>query len=243
MPPINQPADLDRTLADLQRQVDELKHLVSLTTSRGSLILPAGTNLGVVDVDGQILVFVGSFQTLRPDGQQEQGVRINRDDGSAVLTVQNFTGTAEGYQQFLALWDRAQQIILSDDTASGNGLARPYVPIPLTETRHTDWPKVTDAAFVPVWDSSFFYKVNARAWVDLRVGSDVSGTTGEVRVLVDGVQVGTTQTVGFTIEGKRVGPFVVPGKAYTSHTIEVQARRTAGTGNICVGAHAWGTQT
>lgn len=246
MPPINQPADLDRTLADLQRQIDELKHLVSLTTTRGSLILPPGTSLAVQDVDGQILGYIGSFARTRPDGQFEQGVRYNRDDGSAAFTIQAYqtdAATMADYRQFFALWDGSGQIVVSDDAASRGSLSRPFVPIPLTETRYPDWPAVTDGAFVGVWDSAYFYKVNARAWVDLRVACDVAGTTGEVMVLVDGVQVGTTQSVGFVIEGKRVGPFVIPGDAYSQHIIEVRARRTAGTGAVRVAAHAWGTQS
>lgn len=251
MPPINQPADLDRQLAALQRQLDELRHLVSLTTSRGSLILPPGTSLAVVDVDGQALVFVGASTRLRPDGQHEQGVRINRDDGTAALTVQNAyaEGTGE-YQQYLGLWDRAQRVIVSDDTISGSGLARPYVPIPLTRARYTDMVAVTsqananpDGGWVDVFDSGWFHKVNAKARVDVRCTTDVSGTTGEFRVLVDGVQVGTTQSVVFVIEVKSVGPFVVPGDAYSQHVIKVQARRTAGTGAVRVDASCWGVQS
>jgi hypothetical protein len=196
---------------------------------------------------GASTVYMGGITPLMPDGTPQPGIIIRREDGTISLAQYDPTpdpAVADGFNQFLAVYDRAQTIVVSDDTASGQGLSRPYIPIPITRARYTDMVAVTDSSFVNVFETpGAFYKVNARARADIRCTTDVSGTLGEVRVLVDGVQVGETQTVEFTVATKYVGPFVVPGAAYTSHQITVQARRTAGTGAVRLDAAVWGVQS
>ncbi|WP_158544445.1 hypothetical protein [Blastococcus sp. TBT05-19] len=195
---------------------------------------------------GDSTVYMGGITPALPDGTLQPGLVLRREDGTIALALYDPTpdNTGDGFNQFLALYDRAQVIVVSDDTASGQGLSRPYVPIPVTRARYTDMVAVTDSAFVDVFRTpGAFHKVNARARADIRCTTDVAGTTGEVRVLVDGVQVGDVQPVGFTVETKYVGPFAIPGDAYTTHSIVVQARRTAGTGAVRLDAAVWGVQS
>lgn len=195
---------------------------------------------------GDSTVYMGGITPLLPDGTTQPGLIVRRNDGTIVLALGDPTpdpSTPGGFQQFLSWYDRAQNIVMSDDDSSGQGLSRPYVPIPVTRARYTDMVAVTDGTFVDVFDSLPFYKVNARALVNLRYTTDVSGTAGEIRVLVDGVQVGSTVAVGFAVSTNFIGPFVVPGDAYTAHTIKVQARRTAGTGAVRLDAAILGMQS
>jgi hypothetical protein len=196
---------------------------------------------------GDSTVYMGGITPAMPDGTLQPGLIVRREDGTISLAQYDPTpdpSVADGFNQFLALYDRAQSIVLADDTASGQGLSRPYVPIPVTRARYTDMVAVTDSAFVNVFETpGVFHKVNARARADIRCTTDVSGTTGEVRVLVDGVQVGDTEPVDFLVTTKYIGPFVVPGNAYTAHSITVQARRTAGTGAVRLDAAVWGVQS
>jgi hypothetical protein len=189
--------------------------------------------------------YVGPVTPAQPDGTKQPGWLVYRADGTLVLAMFDAfpEDGPEGVNQALNWYDRSGGIVLADDTDSGQGLARPYVPIPLTRARYTDMVAVTDGAFVDVFDSGYFYKVNARARVDVRCTTDASDTTGELRVLVDGVQVGTTQTVDFLVTMKNIGPFVIPGDAYSQHVVKVQARRTTGTGAVRLAAAAWGMQT
>lgn len=225
-----------------------------LTVSGGGGITIDGgafrvTGLPGVDPEatGDATVYMGGVTPTLPDGTLQPGLIIRREDGTLALALYDPTpdpSVPDGFNQFLALYDRAQQIVMSDDTDSGQGLARPYVPIPVTRARYTDWVAVTDGGFVDVIETpGEFYKVNARARAHIRCTTDLAGTAGEVRVLVDGVQVGATQAVGFAITTNYVGPFVVPGGAYTTHQIKIQARRTAGTGAVRLDAAIWGVQS
>lgn len=197
--------------------------------------------------DGTSSLYMGGVVPALPDGTYQPGLILRREDGTVAMALYDPTpdpSTPGGFQQFLAVYDRAQQIVMSDDTASGQGLARPYIPIPVTRARYTDMVAVTDSAFVNVIETpGTFYKVNARARADIRCTTDTADTTGEVRVLVDGVQVGATETVDFAVTTKYIGPFAVPGDAYTQHSIKVQARRTAGTGAVRLDASVWGMQS
>jgi hypothetical protein len=196
---------------------------------------------------GDSTVYMGGITPLMPDGTPQPGLIIRRNDGTIAASLGDSTpdpNGPDGFRQVLEIYDRAQRVVLCDDDDSGQGLARPYVPIPVTRARYTDMVAVTDGAFVNVFEApAGFHKVNARARVDVRCTTDVSGTTGEVRVLVDGVQVGATQSVEFAVTTKVIGPFVVPGNAYTTHTITVQGRRAAGTGAVRLDAAVWGVQS
>lgn len=196
---------------------------------------------------GDSTVYMGGVTPAMPDGTAQPGLIFRREDGTVVLALYDPTpdpSTPDGFRQFLAVWDRAQQIVVSDDSDSGQGLARPYVPVPVIRARFTDWIAVTDGAFVDVIETpGLFYKVNARARAHIRCTTDLAGTTGEIRVLVDGIQVGDVVPVGFAITTNYVGPFVVPGDAYTTHQIKIQARRTAGTGAVRLDAGVWGVQS
>lgn len=201
---------------------------------------------GVPGATGDSTVYAGGVTPALPDGTPQPGLILRRQDGTICLALYDPTPdptVSGGFEQFLAWFDRGQQIVVSDDTDSGRGLARPFIPIPLSRSRYTDWPAVTDGGFVDVLDSMSFYKVNARALATLRHTTDAEGTTGEVRVLVDDVQVGTTVPVGFAVTTEFIGPFVVPGDAYTGHRVSIQARRTAGTGAVRLAATLWGVQS
>lgn len=216
----------------------------SITGGAGLSIRDGGA-LSLVARDGTVLSYIGPVLPDLPDGSPQPGWIVRRAGGAVALALFDAFPAADGTLDQAVNWfDRNGVVVLADDTDSGHGLAKPYVPVPVTRARYTDMPAVTDAGFVDVLSTpGVFHKVNARARVDIRCTTDVSGTTGEVRVLVDDVQVGDTQPVGFVVETKYVGPFVMPGDAYSTHRIRVQARRTAGTGAVRLDAAVWGVQS
>lgn len=233
---------IDRKVGEFARSAP----LRNASISEGGITIKGGF-VWLKAADGSSSIYLGGVTPALPDGTYQPGLILRREDGTVAMALYDPTpdpGTPGGYQQFLAVYDRSQNIVMSDDTYSGQGLARPYVPIPVTSARYADMVAVTDATFVDVFETpGMFHKVNARARADIRCTTDASGTTGEVRVLVDGVQVGITETVDFVVATKYIGPFVVPGDAYTSHQIKVQARRTAGTGAVRLAAAVWGVQS
>ena len=249
MPPINRPIDSEVRIVNLERAIEELR-AGTITTKAGSVTLPPGTNLNVIATDGTLLARIGYLGGSGPDGKPEQGFVFRRDNGGTAISVQGGDDPVNNYRQFVALWDDSRaagdttnRVIVSSDAVSGTGLATPYVPIGLAaaydgapQINSTDW---SDLAV------GTFYRQHPKALVRVRVSADASDTTGEVRVLLDGKPVDglATAAVRYVIEEKNFGPFAVPGKHMSSHTINVQARRTAGTGHIKGAPYAMGVQS
>jgi hypothetical protein len=64
---------------------------------------------------------------LGPDGSGHQVVRLRREDGSTMLQADYFAG-----QPFFAWRDKNTLILFSDDAAGSGGMARPWLPVPMT---------------------------------------------------------------------------------------------------------------
>ena len=200
-------------------------------TDGGSIIADGGA-VRVIGPNGQTSFYFGGITPRLADGTLQPGFILYRNDGTVAAALYDPTPDVD-YQQFLALWDREQHIVVSDDTASGRGLATPYIPLPMGRARYTDWPAVTDATFVEV-HRGLVYRQHPRVVAYIRATTDVAGTTGEFRLMADGVQIGDTVDVGFVVANNTVVGEWPVGEHLTGHVLTVQARRTAGTGNVRV---------
>lgn len=198
----------------------------------GDLVLNAGM-LKVVDAQGQIIAMIGRLDGFTPksDGSPQIGTYFGRDSGEAAGYC--MTTVAGGLQTWQ--WtDRGGQGVIADDAISGNSLARPYMTGAMGRARYTDWPTTTSSTFEDIWIGPWA-RVNPNIQVTVGATSTASGTTGQVRVMIDGsTQVDSTLSVGF---GYGFNSFygAVPGGNHSSHTVTIQARRTAGTGAIAAG--------
>lgn len=210
----------------------------------GGLRIRDGGGLILEDQDGTPVTYIGGLTggQLRPDGTPQPAFVQYRDDGTVAISVYDPV-PGDAYQQFVALWDRAGNWVVTDDTASGQGIGRPYLPAPFYRARYTDWPSSTAAAFETVWRGGF-YKQHPKIYMGVRHTSDASGTTGEVQVLVNGVQVGDIAPVEFLVSSSQFGPAVVPGVHLASLDVEIRARRTAGTGAVrCEPSFCYGAES
>lgn len=171
---MTQEAAVPATFYDAVRRMvrEEISAYARSGSSRNSSITGGrftikGGALVVEHADGSTSSYWGPITPALPDGTYQPGFIVRREDGTLAAALYDPTpdpSTPDGFQQFLALYDRAEEIVVSDDTDSGQGLARPYVPIPVTRARYTDMPAVTDGAFVDVFSTpGVFHKVNARA--------------------------------------------------------------------------------
>lgn len=221
---VNQPSNLLDRIIRLEKRVEKIWKKVGLASAvirKGGLTLLDDAYLRMVDDNNDEIVYIG------PDDEGKQIIRIRREGGADVL----YTYTT-GDRQFWALTDNARQIIVSDDAVSGQGIARPWIPIPVLTTRfdqipstpNTDWEQLQSTAFRP--KQSPFWRVN------LKHTTTAPDTAGEARLILDGVQVGTTVTVNWTNNWTDIGPFPVPGTHMSQHHLELHCRRTAGTGRV-----------
>lgn len=127
--------------------------------------------------------------------------------------------------------DQSGATILSEDPVAGAGLGRPYIPIVAAPARYTDWLATTNGTFEDVHRFTI-KKLQAYAYISIGHTTDDVSTTGEVQVTVNGTVTGAVTTVTFSQAAVTIGPFALPGALLTQVEIRVQARRTAGTGNV-----------
>lgn len=133
------------------------------------------------------------------------------------------------------LHDSQGNVVIGNDVDSGQGIARPYVPMGgFARARYADWSiSSTSATFETLWRGEMI-KQHPRMSVATLSSMDTSGSTGEVRVLVDGVQMGSTQTIGFAQTTSLIGPAAVAGSHMKLLVVEVQGRVATGTGALRV---------
>jgi hypothetical protein len=242
---ISRPPSDDRDWDGLLRRVTALEtgNRAGYTTIHGQMVLGAGSTFRVRDAHDQTnLTYIGpTFFPGFPDPTDT--VQIRRADGTKALDVIG----ADPTQQYIALYDRGGHTIVADDTATGQGLARPWLPIPWMEFPNID-AGVTGSTFVGIARAVLF-----RQQPKIEIGVFYSCTdgnaTGQYRVMgtVD-AQDDTVFVATQSVPGLSVGfdIFVVdcPGDYGARVIIDLQARLTAGTGPfVSTFSHLWSRQT
>lgn len=137
--------------------------------------------------------------------------------------------------------------LVAPDRVTGHGLARPYIPTPMIPTFMGDWPGTQQTAWDARWSQSIYHQ-HPKILVVAYAGSETPGTTGEVRMLIGGRVFGQTTPVTATAtsiyEANAIvfGPALWPGEHMTPTTVEIQVRRTGGTGWVRLWPAVWGTE-
>lgn len=222
---INQPSDLYSIVRDLRRKVDALVKRVGLSSaviSSGGLRIEDGGSFKMIDNDGVEVVYFGPVDQ---SGEVASGWIFKNDAGIQMFTL---SGTPDS--QFWALRDSAGRIIVSNDANSGAGLGTPWLPLPI--------PQPTASAFETQSSSYVTVAVSYAYLQHPRFRAFLTGKTsagaGNMRVLINGTQIGSAGTLSTTSSGLTInelipnwGSSVLP---FNQATIEVQARASAGGG-------------
>lgn len=227
-----------------------LREALSRAASRPQLGISSGDfeiNGGSMTIRGDgglTLVSAGGVPTFSargetgepdPDGNPQPEVRMYRADGSAAFYMWDPLPNQDGYNQFWAWYDREGNLLLGDDTTSGRGIARPYIPWEVKDENGSDYttPNST-ASFLDVHYISGWIQ-HPRMKVPMTVIAPSTGA-GEVQIVDDAtgaVVAGPTAVATNT----SIAPFyefnVTPTTSmWEYHYFRVQTRRTSGTGNI-----------
>lgn len=228
MAQVNQPTNLIDQVMALRKEVAELRKRVGIgnaTISGGTFTVRQDGAIQMMDAAGNLILYFG------PDDAGRQIIRIRRDGGRNVL----YTHTIDNGEQYWALTDRAGTIVVSDDTVSGAGLARPWIPVSFERVRSVDMPKVTSGSFETVWEANFN---RSHPYIELYTvdGCDGATTAAAQVVITDPAgnsRVADTWTNGPGLGRHYRGPYALPGEAYSGAVrVSVQYRRTSGTGNV-----------
>lgn len=227
---VNQPSDLISQVRELRRKVEDLVKRVGLSSaviSSGGLLVKDGGTFRMVDDDGVEVVYFGPVV----QGESTASGWIFKNDAGTSM----FTLSGDEFSQFWALRDSTGRIVASNDASSGAGLGTPWVP--LTVPAHIDTLSTQNASYVTVAVS---YPFVQHPRIKAYLTGHTSAGAGNMRLLVNGTQLGSAATlgtgaVGLTVDelipnwGSTVNPF-------DSVTVELQLRATGGGGAFAFGA-------
>lgn len=177
---------------------------------------------------GGIGAYFGDLYEQSTGAYAGTGLVVQNKDGTDMLVAR--TDEASG-GAWVNLYDTGGRIIAGNDTNSGQGLARPYVPGVFYRADYDDWPAETSTAFVTKYRARM-PKQHPRLYVRAWTSNDTSGATGEVRVLVNGAVWGAAQATAFAISEKVWGPAPVDGAHMDTLVVELQARMVSGAGGV-----------
>lgn len=158
-------------------------------------------------------------RTLRERAAQLSAI-VRRTDSSIAMRIDSTW----------LLLDQAGNTLVAEDIG-GEGLGLPYLPIPFTAARYTDWPASTSATFEDVLRATI-KRLQPYAYISIGHTADAAATTGEIQVYANNAQVGDTIAVTFSQVATTVGPFPLPGLYKAQVDLVVRVRRTGGAGAI-----------
>lgn len=234
--------ELARRVNALARRIEEVaaaRTAEATEISKGGITVKDGGSLRVIDSDGHVVAVIGALPSPdydRADGTSQPGVMLNREDGSLALLLGDLNPTTPPFRQSLQILDRANRVVIADDTNSGNGLAAPHVvAYALQNTDVNTWPATANTSWTAI--ASGWHEVqNPYLQWSITLQADAN-TTGQFRLTVGGTQIGTTQTLsaGASVIFAGWAPAAVPVTSVpvgAAALLQLEAQRTAGTGKV-----------
>lgn len=252
------PGWVNRELRALRRKVEALtseRRASATTIGSGGLVVDGGLVV-MLDVDGSEMFRLG------PQIFADRGLTIARESGTVAFEMRKtFSNSAT---QSVYVRDDNGDVLLAEESL-GNGLAQPYLPIPLQPVTATatalntgPWgPEVVvNSATFTSTHQAWFARHNQYGLFRIRIAASDLTTAAEVRVI--NVATGNplnaffqpawlgTRAAGSTGYTEVVTPgadgLLLPGLVHTEISVAVQVRRSAGAGTLSVAvptSHGW----
>jgi hypothetical protein len=219
--------DLTAQIAELKRRIDNIEsgnRIGATSIDQGSLTIRDPEDGSIVFAAGEIGTIIGLAGSI--------GFVTNRADGTRAFLM--YSPPVDPGGGFWGGYDHENNVVLSNDGASGQGLARPYIGWQVNRTSDIASPPVSTSSgtFVSLWTL-----VGEKQHPKIRTVVLVltpGGTTGEVQLrdpatatIIDGPDtVGSGTFAYFLLEGS------IPGTFSNLKTLDVEARVTGGAGAI-----------
>lgn len=234
-------ADIAQKFNDLLRRVKALEAGNSLQA--GTFISGGGFTATDPNTSNRT-VFIGLGPMQDGSGRKQMESLLYRADGTIALAIYD-GGTVDGhtFQQALQVFDRSVNIILADDTTSGQGLARPYIPMGAFTDNSVPTATTTSATFVTL-QTLVGYKQHPKVQGQVLVYAD-SGTTGTIQIIDQSSNVlFTTNLTSAQFGYLSYGPVALAGTHELPISLNIQGKVLTGAGKVGArGVSAVGVQT
>lgn len=225
----------------IQQRVQEgvASILRSATITSGGTTIQGG-RLRVLFPDGQggdVAVYFGDIYSETDSSYIGTGILVQNSDGKDIAQFRSdaVSGGTRG-----ALFDSHGQGVVGSDIAPGGfGLARPVLAHRLMPARFADWPFTSTSSTFETLIVDYGYRQHAGMYAYARCSASAADTTVEVRVLVNGNQLGNVASVGFAQTTVFFGPAIPPGAHEDWTTVEIQGRVASGTGSLRMAGGSW----
>ncbi|MFD6474373.1 hypothetical protein ACFWEH_12845 [Streptomyces anulatus] len=224
--------ELSRRLAVLEREVRELRaarRLQNAAIGAGGLRIVDGGRFLMETPGGSRMVDIGAISNSdydHGDGTDQQAIWLRREDGTVFFGCFSYPPSGSEVQAW-TFYDRSGTNVLSEDTVSGTGLARPWLPMnPPTSMDSSQWPRSTSAGFSTIataWNTKWQPRLRV-----FGVTAAVGTATGEVQLVLNGSTWGPVWSAGAPIDYTDTIDAPLGGQ----FQLEVQARRLTGSGSI-----------
>jgi hypothetical protein len=176
--------------------------------------------------------------------KQMESLFYRASDGSIALAIfDGGVGYGHTYSQALQIYDRTGDVILADDTASAQGLARPYIPIGFFTSNSVPTDTTTSTSFATL-QTLIGYKQHPKVAGQILVYAD-TGTTGTIQ-LVDQLSnvLYTTNLTSGQFGYVSFGPTALAGAHELAISLNIQGKVLTGAGKVGArGVAAWGVQS
>lgn len=232
--------DLSRIIADLRRRVENLESGARVGfTSIDSGALEVNSGVFTVGTNPQVVYFGPVADGI---GGFPPGFVFRRANGALVFDLEG-AGTA----QYWALRDEQNNNLMSDDSLTGQGLARPYIPLVSgVHYNKTFSVTTTNASFEGMYIFRFS-KQHPQYFVDPMVKCSDGTTAGEIQIynnVTNEIAADPVVVPAGALQRVPIGPFPIAGNHMDDCEFELQARRTAGVGTIGIEIYgAYGRQS
>ncbi|MFB7941212.1 hypothetical protein ACFWIN_34945 [Streptomyces sp. NPDC127049] len=152
------------------------------------------------------------------------------DPATATLVAQLTTPGPDGTKPVLRVNDAYGHEVLSDDIVTG-GLARPWLPmLPPQDMASANWPATSATTWTTVAQSQNpIWQPKMRLRMYTRVSS---GATGQIRVMVGGVQFGQTIAAGTVFDHTAAVTTAMQTDFGKDLNVEIHAIVTSATGTV-----------
>jgi hypothetical protein len=220
MAKVNRPPDVFAEIRELEKRIRVLEN-----ANRATNTSIKGGTLSILDDQGRLVASIGDHKFS--DGSTHTGlVVVSPDAVDKGALVAGWDPTPGSFQA--TVFDAAGNPVFATN-ANVPGIGHPYLTAAMYPVTQTMVPNTS-------WTTLFAARLHMHAAAikaDFYGVAD-SASTGAARLLVDGVQIGSTVTLPTnTATEYTIGPAVVSGWTFDSEVyVELQVQRTAGTGNV-----------